>query len=140
MTATIEPAHDLGPEQIDALEDRLYEHNSSATGYFDAAKLGFVARREDGTLSGGIAGYTWGGVLEIGQLWVAESDRGRGLGLALIDEALAEARRRGCTYAFVLSFDFQAPAFYERVGFSPVATIEDWPLGHQHVILRKSLA
>ena len=32
MTLQIEPRHDLSPNELDAIEDRLYEHNSRATG------------------------------------------------------------------------------------------------------------
>ena len=32
MTIQIEPRHDLSPNEIEAIEDRLYDHNSYATG------------------------------------------------------------------------------------------------------------
>ena len=46
MTAHIEPRHDLSPNEIDAIEDRIYDHNSTATGRDDGHGLGFVIRNE----------------------------------------------------------------------------------------------
>ena len=77
MKPILEPRHDLSPSEIDAVEDRLYEHNSSATGRHDGQGLGFVIR-EAGELIGVVAGYTWAGVSEIKQMWVHERCRGRG--------------------------------------------------------------
>jgi N-acetylglutamate synthase-like GNAT family acetyltransferase len=102
--------------------------------------LGFEIRDEDGRQIGAIAGHTWGGVAEIGQLWVAPAHRGRGYGLALLDAAIAEARARGCRQVLVMSYDFQAPALYARRGFERVVEVADWPLGHVHVLLRLRLA
>ena len=40
MTLQIEPRHDLSPNEIDAIEDRIYDHNSYATGRHDRQDLG----------------------------------------------------------------------------------------------------
>ena len=45
---TMLPRHDLTPMEIDAIEDRLYEHNSAATGRDDGEGLGFAIRDDDG--------------------------------------------------------------------------------------------
>ncbi len=129
------PRHDFTPAEIDGLEDRLYAHNSAATGHRDGLGLGFEVLDDDGARIGAIAGHTWGGVAEIAQLWVEPAWRGQGLGLALLDAALAEARRRGCKQAFVMSYDFQAPGLYEKRGFKRLIEIPDWPEGHVHVLL-----
>jgi ribosomal protein S18 acetylase RimI-like enzyme len=136
---TLRPRHDFSALEIDALEDRLYEHNRAATGYADGRGLGFEVVDEAGGRIGAIAGHTWGGVAEIAQLWVDPAHRGGGLGLALLDAALAEARARGCRQVFVMSYDFQAPGLYERRGFERLIEIADWPEGHVHVLLRLAL-
>ena len=51
MTLQIEPRHDLSPGEVDAIEDRLYDHNSHATGRHDGQDLGFVVRDEMGQIS-----------------------------------------------------------------------------------------
>ena len=135
----IRPRHDFSALEIDALEDRLYEHNRAATGHADGRGLGFEIIGEDGAQLGAIAGHTWGGVAEIAQLWVDPAHRGVGLGLALLDAALAEAKARGCRQMFLMTYDFQAPWLYERRGFARVIEIPDWPLGHTHILMRREL-
>ena len=135
----IRPRHDFSALEIDGLEDRLYEHNSAATGHVDGRGLGFEIVGEDGARIGAIAGHTWGGVAEIAQLWIDPAHRGHGHGLALLDAAVAEARARGCQQAFVMSYDFQAPGLYEKRGFERLIEIPDWPRGHVHVLLRLRL-
>ena len=49
------------PEEVQYLEDRLYEHNSGATGIADGQLLAFLSRDESGRIIGGISGNTWGG-------------------------------------------------------------------------------
>ena len=56
MNLQIEPRHNLSPNEIDAIEDRLYEHNSCATGHRDGQGLGFVIRNEMGRMIGVAAG------------------------------------------------------------------------------------
>ena len=139
MKLVLEPRHDLTPMEIDAIEDRLYEHNSSATGCDDDEELGFIIRNDEGKTVGLAAGYTWAGISEIKQMWVDKAFRGRGYGRALLDAMIAEAQRRGVGRIWVASYDFQAPGLYERAGFKRIAELEGWPEGHVNVILCKSL-
>jgi len=76
MTLQIEPRHDLSLDDIDAIEERLYEHNSHATGRHDGRGLGFVIRDDAGQMVGVAAGYTWAGTSELKQMWIDEAYRG----------------------------------------------------------------
>ena len=127
------------PEDVEYLEDRLYEHNVSVTGIEDGQLLAFLVRDDSGRIVAGICGNTWGGGCEIRQFWVEESQRRRGLGTRLFQAAEQEARRRGCTQMLLMTFSFQAPAFYARIGFEVVATIADHPRGHRNFLMRKRL-
>ena len=126
-------------DEIEYLEDRIYEHNSGVTGIGDGRLLAFFSRDESGRIVGGISGNTWGGGCEIRQFWVEPSHRHRGLGTQLFRAAEREARRRGCTQMLLMTFSFQAPEFYERNGFEVVATIADHPRGHRNLLMRKRL-
>src|SRR4029077_7294610 len=95
MTFQIEPRHDLSPDEIDAIEDRIYDHNSHATGRHDGQGLGFVIRNESGQMIGVVAGFTWSGACELKQMWIDEAYRGRGYARALLDAFVAEACSRG---------------------------------------------
>jgi GNAT superfamily N-acetyltransferase len=127
------------PDEVQYLEDRLYEHNSGATGIADGQLLAFLSRDESGRIIGGISGSTWGGGCEIRQFWVEQSHRRRGLGTLLFQAAEREARRRGCSQMLLMTFSFQAPQFYEKNGFEIVATIADHPQGHRNLLMRKCL-
>jgi GNAT superfamily N-acetyltransferase len=123
---------------VQYLEDRIYDFNSNATGIVDGEWLAFFLRAGERIVAG-ICGNTWGGTCELRQLWVEESHRNRGLGKKLLQAAEQEARRRGCTQILLMTFSFQAPAFYARHGFEVVATIDDHPRGHQNLLMRKRL-
>jgi ribosomal protein S18 acetylase RimI-like enzyme len=129
----------MSPTEIDWIEDRLYEHNQAAVGRSDGEGLGFVVKDDAGETVGITAGYTWAGVSEIKQMWVDPAWRGRGLGRALLDAMVEEARARGVKRIWVASYDFQAPGLYERAGFRRMAEFDGWPEGHVNVILCKML-
>lgn len=124
--------------EIAALEVGLYEFNRAATGYDDGEGLAFVCE-DGGEMIGGAAGYSWGGICELRQVWVHPDHRGRGLGSALLEAAVAEAERRGCAHVTLATYDFQAPEFYRRHGFSEIARVPDKPLGHGELIMRRAL-
>jgi len=129
---------DPAPEQVQYLEDRIYEFNARVTRITDGEGLAIFVRDGEHIVAG-ICGHTWGGYCEIRQFWVEESDRGQGLGTRLLGAAEHEARRRGCRQLFLMTFSFQAPAFYAKRGYETLATVNDYPRGHQNLLLRKRL-
>ena len=135
LVTTTEPT----PEQVQYLEDRIYEFNSGATGITDGAWLAIFVKDEHGRIVAGICGNTWGGCFEIRQFWVEDGRRKQGLGTRLLGAAENEARRRGCRQVLLMTFTFQAPAFYAKHGFEVVAVVDDHPRGHRNVLLRKRL-
>jgi GNAT superfamily N-acetyltransferase len=139
MKLQIEPQHALSPNEIDAIEGCLYEHNSHVTGRHDGQGLGFVIRDELGRLIGVAAGYTWAGTSELKQMWVDKSYRGCGYARALLNAFISEASGRGVRRIWVASYDFQAPGLYEKAGFKRVAEFKEWPEGHTNVVLCKTL-
>jgi ribosomal protein S18 acetylase RimI-like enzyme len=139
MTLRLEARHDLTPNELDAIEVRLYQHNSDATGRHDGQGLGFVIRDDAGQIIGMAAGYTWAGISELRQIWVDTAYRGRGHARALLDAFVEEARGRGARRIWLASYDFQAPGMYEKAGFKRMAEFEGWPEGHVNVVLCKLL-
>jgi GNAT superfamily N-acetyltransferase len=127
------------PDDVQYLEDRIYEFNAAVTGIGGGEWLAIFVRDGERRIVAGISGNTWGGCLEIRQFWVEEARRRRGLGTRLYDAAEREARRRGCRQVVLSTFDFQAPGFYARLGFEVAAVIDDHPHGHRNLLLRKRL-
>ena len=129
---------DPSAEDVQYLEDRIYEFNANSTGITDGESLAFLVREHDRIVAG-ICGNTWGGTCELRQFWVEESKRHLGLGTQLFEAAEQEARRRGCTQMVLMTFSFQAPAFYEGHGFHTVGTIDNHPRGHRNLLMLKCL-
>ena len=99
----------------------------------------FSAKDKDGTLLGGLKGYIHWNWLSITHLWVADTQKGNGLGSTLISKAEAFAIKNKCTSATVDTFSFQALPFYKKLGFEEFATLDDYPPGHRRHYLRKNL-
>ena len=121
------------------LADRIYEFNVKATGYADGRLLAGTIQDDTGEIIAGINGYTWGGCCEITNLWVHERHRGQGLGKALVHAAESEAVRRGCEQVVLLTHSFQAPKFYEHLGYNRKYAIEGRPRGHADIVYVKRL-
>ena len=84
-----------------------------------------------GTLLGGLVGRThtipmW---FEISVIWIEERLRHQGLGRRLMEQAEYAAYQRGCRYARLASGNFQAPAFYQKLGYTLYGTLENCPPG-----------
>lgn len=129
------------PEQkeIDELQARLVDYNISKHGYTDVFKRAVFVRNDDGSLAAGVYAYGWGACFEVELLWVAEDRRGQGLGTRLIKAIEDEARQLGFSKIVLDTFSFQAPEFYQRLGFEQVGTIDDFPEGHKYFVFVKRL-
>ena len=136
MTVTEAPA----AGDLAALDRALDGFNKAATGIDDRRPLAILLKRDDGTLRAGLSGHSWGGCCSIKLLWVADGERGSGLGRRLMAAAEAEAARRGCRQILLSTHSFQAPGFYEKLGYHCLARIPDDPRGHARLVLAKQLA
>lgn len=95
---------------------------------------------ERGELAGGLVGHVQWQWLHVDLLWVDAGARGAGLGSRLIARAEARAREEfGCVGSQVETWDFQAPGFYQRVGYRLAASIPDYPPGITSHLLVKEL-
>jgi GNAT superfamily N-acetyltransferase len=130
---------DGAPEDAAAIEDRINNFNMRVTGDTDYHPVKIFLRDEHGGLRGGITAGVWGGWLNITFLWVDEDLRKQDYGTQLLAAAEDEARGYGCGNACVSTFSFQARPFYERFGYQVIATLDNYPPGHAHYILRKAL-
>jgi GNAT superfamily N-acetyltransferase len=133
------------PDEIQCAEleaflvERIYEFNAKATGYDDGRLLGGEVRDAQGEVIAGFNGHTWGGCCELSHVWVHERYRGQGLGQALLAAAEAEAILRGCVQIVLATHSFQAPGFYERMGYERMYALAGRPQGHSQLIYSKPL-
>jgi GNAT superfamily N-acetyltransferase len=126
-------------EDMQFLEDRLYDYNVEQTGLNDGQEYAFFVRDEHQEIRAGVAGWMWGGSCYIRSLWVHKDLRGQRVGTQLLHSVEQAALARGCQQIVLASFSFQAPGFYQKLGFETFAILEDHPRGHRHHYLRKRL-
>lgn len=126
-------------QDVQSLEDRIYEFNTEATGIIDGQLMAIFLRDSTDEIIAGLYGWTWGQCCEIRTLWIHKQWRKIGLGTALLATAEAEARARGAKQIVLSTHSFQAPDFYKRFGFEQVGAIEDYPIGYQSIFMRKKL-
>jgi ribosomal protein S18 acetylase RimI-like enzyme len=119
--------------------DHLDTYNVAVTGFHEYSPVNLFLRDAGDEVVGGLLAGIWGGVLVVRILWVSEALRGRAFGRRLMQTAERRAVERGCRHDFLDTFNFQAPGFYEKLGYETYAKAEDWPVGHAHHFLRKDL-
>jgi ribosomal protein S18 acetylase RimI-like enzyme len=78
--------------------------------------------------------------LFIESLWDAEPLRRRGHGKQLVLTAEREAVQRGCRFAHLDTFSFQAPDFYRRLGYEVFGVLTGYAGGHSRYFMKKPLA
>lgn len=121
------------------LIDEINQFNLKATGITEFHEMLIVETDDDGELTAGVYGWSWGGMCWIEALWVREDMRQRGLGTRLLAAAEQEARGHDCAQLALDTHTFQAAAFYTRRGFETVGELTDYPRGHSKLLLRKQL-
>jgi GNAT superfamily N-acetyltransferase len=136
LTLTDEP----GEEFHELLSEGLNSHNHEQAGYADRRSLGvIVSDAETGKPIGGVLGRTSFGLLFIDLVYLPEALRGRDIGRRIIEMAEMEARRRGCRSAVLYTISFQAPRFYEKLGWRVFGEIPCDPPGTSRVFMTKTL-
>jgi ribosomal protein S18 acetylase RimI-like enzyme len=66
----------------------------------------------------------------LNSLWVDERYRKQGIGGHLMAVAEDEAAR-GCDQVVLFTYLFQAPSFYERLGYHTAGRVDDYPMRHR---------
>jgi GNAT superfamily N-acetyltransferase len=117
----------------------LADFNREKFGRVDTQTLDILVRDKRGEIIGGLLGRSSLGMFFLDLFYLPEALRGGGLGSRLITQAEDEARRRGCTAAFVMTVTFQAPGFYERHGYRRFGEIPCPPDGATRIFLTKAL-
>jgi ribosomal protein S18 acetylase RimI-like enzyme len=122
-----------------AIAASLVAYNESLAGPSGHRPLVLALRNETGSLVGGLWGATSYGWLYTQMLAVPATLRGGGVGTRLMQDAEAEAVRRGCTHAWV-DTQFGALGFYERLGYRVFGELPQYPPGFTRSFLTKALA
>lgn len=124
-------------EIFETLVSELRQFNMSHMDNEKSKPLSVIATDDIGKIIAGVSGRTIYNQLLIEILWVSESARGSGLGTNLMLRAESEAKARGCIAAQVDTLSFQAPKFYQKLGFEIVGKVADIPNSPERFFLVK---
>jgi len=94
----------------------------------------------NGEFAGGIGAIAYWDCLEIDNLFIEARFRKHGVGTALLAQAEALAKEAGARYAFLRTFSYMAPKFYEKHGFYVIGELKDHPPGHSFLWYRRDFA
>lgn len=115
----IKPAGEAGEAAVHA-DLRAYNR----TFVSDTADLSLVVEDGAGQIIGGCNAFRMGELALLDVLWVAEPRRGTGLGACLLAQLEQDAARQGAKRLELNTFGFQAPGFYEKLGYRRFGTVE----------------
>ena len=119
--------------------DLIRDYNRSKREEAESEPLNLYVEDEKGNLMAGLVAETFGNWLEIEYLFVKEELRGQGIGSKLLERAENEAKNRNCRFAFVNTYQFQAPDFYLSHGYKEVFALQDYPYTGQRYYYQKDL-
>lgn len=128
------------PGLRDAILQPLKAFNESRIGPVKPELLAITLRDPDSdAVIGGLWGSSVVGWLYVDLLVIPEGFRGQGLGTELLRKAEDIARKRGCVGLWLHTGSFQAPGFYEKLGFQAFGTVPEYPPGHATIFYSKRL-
>ncbi|WP_282014577.1 GNAT family N-acetyltransferase [Marinifilum flexuosum] len=138
----IKVTDEVDHKSYDRVVELLVEYNISQTEK-NADEINkpieIIVRDDKGEIIGGLYGRSIWGTLEIKTFVVKAQNRNKGIGKKIILEAEKEAKKRNCRFISLDTFSFQAPKFYERLGFEKVGTETDFPKGFDKYYYRKNI-
>ena len=126
-------------QKVQEIGNLIRSYNRSKREAAECEPLNLYVEDEHGQLMAGLVAETFGNWLEIEYLFVKEELRGQGIGSQLLQQAESEAKKRNCRYVFVNTYQFQAPAFYQKHGYQEVFTLKDYPCTGQRHYYQKDL-
>jgi GNAT superfamily N-acetyltransferase len=127
-------------EDIKFLENKLLEFNRGKIENYVYTRFGYKYVNDFDSIIAGIDCQAGGGWLYIVSLWVEKSNRGKGLGNELLSAAEKKAVEKGCHDAYLYTYSFQSPGFYEKNGYAAFGKLDHFCGDHKKLFLKKRLA
>ncbi|UIJ70728.1 GNAT family N-acetyltransferase [Aurantimonas sp. HBX-1] len=138
MTVRIERIEGLDGDRRAAITAPFAEAATVKRFAFSPHHLTLALTDEHG-IDGGLIAQLYWDWMHVEILAVPERWRGKGLGRALLAEAESVAAASGCTGAWVDTYSFQSPGFYERMGYSVFGRLPNYPAGEERIFFAKQL-
>ncbi|KDM91795.1 GNAT family N-acetyltransferase [Photobacterium galatheae] len=120
---TFSPSED----EISEIYHGLVEFNGPHFPDLDEKGMACFIRDESGEILGGLTGKLLFTTFHVNFFWLSESIRGLGHGRKLIQHVESEVKKFGAINIYLDTYTFQAPQFYEKLGFKEVGRYTDYP-------------
>ena len=131
---------DLTPELREHIFYEFGKHAIAVVGIDGFGEEAISFKIYEGEIVAGCAVvHPFWGQLHIRYLLVEEPYRGRGLGKVLMQHVLEYGKQRGCRFAFLETMSFQAPEFYQKLGFKVELERDGYERGTSFYYLKKDL-
>jgi GNAT superfamily N-acetyltransferase len=118
----------------------LAQHTESANGISADGKPFSVLAFMDQRIIGGLMGKVFWNWLYADLVWVEKDFRGRGIGGDVMNAAEQHARGMKLTGIYLWTETWQAPVFYQKLGYTQFVEFKDFPPGYSRFGFRKYLA
>ena len=118
--------HAQSEQDADAIVAFLTEHSDAAGEPWNPIPFAFTLK-EGERICGGVTGNINRGWMFVSILAVDEKLRGQGWGEKLMARAEEHARENNCSGLWLDTFSFQAPKFYQKLGFEEFGSLPNYP-------------
>jgi len=118
----------------------LVRYNRETAGPLRYTRTVLSVRDRAGRVLGGLILQSYWKESYVELLWLSERARRLGYGRRLIREAERRARRRGSLLIHLNTYSFQAPGFYEKLGFKRFGGMTGSPPGASRHFYVKQLS
>ena len=78
-------------------------------------------------------------LLYLDYIWIAPEFRNKGFGTKIVNIAEQIAKNKGCKAAELETLDFQAEAFYQKLGYRKFGVVEKYMGNFDYIFMRKNL-
>jgi ribosomal protein S18 acetylase RimI-like enzyme len=133
-------SNEMSDDDWAVITTNLYNYNveqSKGHSTSPGTSIGLTLKDHNDMVVGGISCRAFYQSLSINHLWVDEEYREMGYGKELVRKAEEEAKEAGCISAITSSYSFQAPIFYEKLGYKIVGVFEGYPDGIKKLFFGK---
>ena len=127
------------PADLQEIIDGVRAFTRAVAGHEKPRSVACFLRDDHGSIVGGAHGELWGRSVHIAAMWVAETERGKGQGSALLTAVEEYAARQGCRLSYLETTNFQARPFYERLGYKVFGELTEIADGCTLFFLKKEL-
>ena len=102
-------------------------------------RINLILKDDSGKVCGGLLANHYWNCIFLDILWLDEDYRRQGFGEKLMHKLEDIAREKGVTLIHLDTHEFQAPSFYEKLGYEVFGVLQDSPFEYKRYFMKKEL-